>query len=307
MKLCDIQIRDPFVVVEKDGWYLFGSTDPDIWKGKATGFDAYRRTAGMPTDEWEGPFHVFRPEPGFWSDTNFWAPEVHRFQDAWYIFATFLPAPHPDGTRRRRGTAVLKSTGGLLGPYLPWSAGPVTPPDWECLDGTLFVEGGVPYLVFCHEWQQTGDGEVCIMPLSPDLRAAESGQPPTLLFRASDAPWTAELRGRPPGSYVTDGPFLYRLKTGLTNNGGCPLLMLWSSFNKEGSYCLGLARSNSGSVFGPWEQGERPFFQADGGHGMLFESGGTLYLTVHTPNKTPHERAIFIEVAETGGGLAVIR
>jgi hypothetical protein len=75
--------------------------------------------------------------------------------------------------------------------------------------------------------------------------------------------------------------------------------MLWSSFGDTG-YCLGVARSESGSVFGPWRQEEEPLFSADGGHGMLFTAqDGKLYLTVHTPNSTPQERALFIEVVET--------
>lgn len=128
------------------------------------------------------------------------------------MFATFKsPA-------RRRGTQILVSdTPG--GHYRPHSDGPVTPPEWECLDGTLHIEpDGSPWMVFCHEWVQTGDGTVCAIPLAPDL-SASTGAPVTL-FAARSAPWVEPIRGG--GNYATDGPFLLPL-------GDSPA-MLWSSF-----------------------------------------------------------------------------
>ena len=41
MRISDIQIRDPFVVEEDGAYYLFGSTDKNIWEGAGTGFDGY--------------------------------------------------------------------------------------------------------------------------------------------------------------------------------------------------------------------------------------------------------------------------
>ncbi|QAY68977.1 glycoside hydrolase family 43 protein [Xylanimonas protaetiae] len=287
-RLDEIQIRDPYVVDEDGCYYLFGSTDPDIWKADGIGFDAYRGVAPGVLTELEGPFPAFRPPAGFWSRRNFWAPEVHAWQGAHYLFATFLPV---DG---RRGTAVLRSTGGILGPYEPWSDGPVTPPEWETLDGTLHVDpAGRPWMVFCHEWQQVGDGTVEAMRLTEDLRAAAS--PPVTLFSASQAPWAAPLAGRAPGSYVTDGPFVYRNAAGV-------LKCLWSSFGPEGDYRIGEATS-SGGILGDWTQAPEPVFAADGGHGMLFDGpDGTRYLAVHTPNATPRERAVFVEVVEDAAG-----
>lgn len=289
-RLSEIQIRDPFVFREGDTYYLFGSTDKDIWRAPGVGFDVYRGTAPGVFTQFEGPFPAFRPPAGFWSTTNFWAPEVYAHAGAHHMFATFKPV------EGRRGTAVLRSVAGPLGPFEPWSDGPVTPADWECLDGTLFVDdGGAAWMVFCHEWQQVGDGQVCAMPLTPDLRAA-AGEP-RLLFTASEAPWTAPLRGRAPGSYVTDGPYPHRYADGR-------LSLLWSSFGTVGNYCIGEAASLSGTIAGPWRQAERPLYEADGGHGMLFTApDGTLHLAIHTPNATPDERPVFVAVEETDEGL----
>ena len=297
MHISEIQIRDPFVVLEGGKYCLFGSTDKDIWKGPGVGFDVYVSGGGL--TEFDGPFPAFRPADGFWSTTNFWAPEVHCYKGCWYMFATFKPI------EGRRGTAILKSEEGIMGPYLPWSitaagvSGPATPAEWECLDGTFFEEDGKPWMVFCHEWRQIGDGEICALQLTDDLRGQASGKEPSLLFRASEAPWAFELKGRAPGSFVTDGPFLYRAGSGT-------LFLLWSSFGKEGNYCIGAARSQSGRLTGPWIHSGEPLYSADGGHGMLFRSReGTLYLAIHSPNKTPLERPVFVELAENGSGLAV--
>jgi GH43 family beta-xylosidase len=297
-----LHIRDPFVVPEDGRYYLFGSTDKNIWGSRGTGFDMYVSVAGTGPDaftEFEGPFPAFRPPEDFWSETNFWAPEIHRYQGSYYMFATFKVR------KGRRGTAILKSESGVEGPYAPWSlnaggaSGPVTPAEWECLDGTFFVEGETPYMVFCHEWQQAGDGKICAMPLTQDLKRAAAA--PALLFQASEAPWASELRGRAPGSYVTDGPFMHR-----TGDGA--LLMLWSSFDKNGNYCIGTAHSQDGTLAGPWIQSNKPLYNADGGHGMIFQGGGgTLYLAIHRPNKTPFERPIFVELIEKDGTVMLRR
>jgi GH43 family beta-xylosidase len=288
-KIQDIQMRDPFVFHHGGAYYLYGSTDRDIWRAAGVGFDVYRAEDDSLT-RYEGPFPAFRPPEGFWSEKNFWAPEVYAYGGAFYMFATFWPK------QGRRGTAVLRADD-PLGPFRPWSDGPVTPPEWECLDGTLYVEDGTPYMVFCHEWQQVGDGQICAMPLTPDLKAPAG--PPALLFTATEAPWPQPLAGRAPGSYVTDGPNLYRAKNGF-------LLMLWSSMRADTGYALGVATAESGRLSGPWRQSDTPLFAADGGHGMLFTGpNGRLYLAVHTPNDSPNERAVFAEIAEENGYLSL--
>jgi arabinan endo-1,5-alpha-L-arabinosidase len=290
MKRSDIQIRDPYVLpLPQEGRYLlFGSTDKNIWSGPGTGFDCYE---SRDLENWDGPMPAFRPPPGFWSNTQFWAPECHPWQGHYYLFATFAR----DG--RERGTQILAADR-PEGPYEVHSDGPVTPRDWECLDGTLHLDtDGNPWMVFCHEWVQVVDGEICAMPLSGDLRRA-AGEP-VLLFRASAAAWARpiENRGRPE-NWVTDGPFLHRLSDG-------QLLMLWSTIGYEG-YAMGYAVSESGGILGPWQQSPQPLYGKDGGHGMLFRDfDGRLLMTLHYPNRTPYERPVWLEVTEREGGLVL--
>lgn len=228
----------------------------------------------------------------FWSNTQFWAPECHVWQGQYYLFATFAR------DKRQRGTQILVADR-PEGPYAPHSDGPVTPRAWECLDGTLFVdEAGAPWMVFCHEWVQVGDGEMCAIPLSDDLRRAAGA--PTLLFHASDAAWSRPFasHGRAE-NHVTDGPFLHRAADG-------QLVMLWSTMGEAG-YAMGYAVSESGTILGPWRQSPAPLFGKDGGHGMLFRDfDGRLLMTLHTPNETPHERPTWVEVTACEAGLCVI-
>ena len=278
LKTHEIRIRDPFVLAEAKTktYYLFGTTDENVWQGQALGFDYY---TSKDLENWAGPFVAFRPEESFWADHNFWAPEVHYYQGNYYMFASFKAENRP------RGTQILKATQ-PDGPYLPLTDFPVTPNDKECLDGTLYVDKeNNPWIVFCWEWTQVGDGKICAQRLTKDLRYSEGE--PIVLFSASEASWTKQAR-ESEDIYVTDGPFLY-------NENG-QLQMIWSSFSKYG-YAVGISRSISNDITGPWEHSDQVLLEKDGGHGMIFNTfSGERMLTIHSPNQTRKERPIFIKI-----------
>lgn len=79
--------------------------------------------------------------------------------------------------------------------------------------------------------------------------------------------------------------------------------MLWSSYARCG-YAIGLAKSLSGDIPGPWQHLTKPLFERNGGHGMLFRTlKGQLRLAIHRPNDTPWERPCFLPVEEKNGRL----
>lgn len=137
----------------------------------------------------------------------------------------------------------------------------ITPKQWECLDGTLYIENDVTYMVFCREWLQVNNGEVYAVRLSEDLSKPE--EEPFLLWRAGDASWVSSL-DKEGTKFVTDGPFLYRTKDG-------KLKSLWSSFSK-GEYVLAASTSETGSITGKWHIDEKLLYERDGGHGMIFRT-----------------------------------
>ena len=294
MKLNEINFRDPFVLLDGDTYYMYGTRGERCW-GLDDGLDCY---TSKDLVEWEGPVEVFHRPEGFWADRNYWAPECHSYKGSYYIFASFKA----EGLCR--GTQILKADN-PLGPFALHSDGPVTPRDWECLDGTFYVDKkGKPYMVFCHEWVQVANGTVCAVELAEDLSGAVSE--PVQLFAAHDAPWVlpvnaseknrALIGNRDP--YVTDGPFLYRCEDGT-------LRMIWASFG-AGGYAEACAKSLGGDIEGPWVQDDEPLFSENGGHGMVFAAkDGKKYLTLHAPNKTPLERPVFYRLVDEEGKIRI--
>ena len=277
LKTNQMQIRDPYIVRDDKSkkYYMYGTTDKNCWGGPGTGFDTY---VSSDLENWEGPIAAFRPEENFWGEENFWAPEVHEYKNKYYMFATFK------NKNKCRGTAVLISNL-PQGPFVEHSDGAVTPADWECLDGTLFVDDeGTPWMVFCHEWQQTTDGTICAAKMSDDL--SRFVEEPVLLFKASDSGWAETLEWEGKQGIITDGPcFFYH-----DNN----LVMLWSSFI-GGKYAIGAVVSEKG-VLGPWKHIPEPMY-VGGGHCMVFETfEGKKMLSFHQPNDSPNERPVFLEL-----------
>ena len=281
MKNREINIRDPFVLSENGTYYMYGTRAASF--GIVTGgFDVY---IGNDLENWSGPKEVFNSDKYGLNTGSNWAPEVHKYKGAYYMFATFIK---PDGLR---GTYILRSDS-PEGPFAPHSKGSATPDGWECIDGTFYVEDGVPYIVFCHEHTQIIDGTICYMPLTDDL--TESAGEPVTLFSASSPHYIKEALGD--GHYVTDGPFMYRTKTD-------ELLMLWSTFI-GGNYAECLVKFEGGSIKNRFVHLD-PMTNDDGGHGMLFDTDKGLYLTFHRPNTSGSEHPVFIPAQDCGDSITV--
>lgn len=282
MKCTDIIIRDPFILVYEGKYYLYGTRSETAFADEASGFDVY---ISIDLENWDGPFEVFQRPENFWSSRCYWAPEVYRYRDQFYMFATFA------GEGRHLGTCVLRADS-PCGPFAMLSDGFVTPADRRCLDGTLYISPDEkPYMVFCmHGMEETYDGAVCAMELTADLRQA-AGEPAEL-FRASSAkPFVRKYRGT---HYVTDGPFLIRTDDQ-------KLHMLWSTYGETG-YVQALAHSDNHEIDGIWNSDETLLFDRDGGHGMIFRKpDGGYCLSLHYPNTFGSEHPCFIPLEYSGG------
>jgi GH43 family beta-xylosidase len=257
---------------------MYGTRAQNTWERQplnSLGFDVY---VSDDLENWSDPKQIFSWHEGFWGETQYWAPEVHKYNGKFYMFASFT------GEGYHRGTAILESDT-PDGFFHEHSDKAITPKDWECLDGTLYVEDGTPYIVFCHEWTQINDGTVCALELTPDLKNAVGE--PKLLWRASDAVWKHDIRDGQ-GCYVTDGPFLVKR--------GNELVSIWSSFYK-GEYCEAIARSSNGKINGNWTVDNKLVYEKDGGHGMIFTNKeNATYFVFHAPNDTPNERPCVKEI-----------
>ena len=273
------QLRDPCILVEDGIYYAYG-----------TGWVCYKNTSGDLRGDWQS-LGVVAQKPSH-ADNNYWAPEVHKYNGAYYMFTTY----HSSVTNHR-GCTIMKSDS-PEGPFVEITDGQITPHDWDCIDGTFYVApDGQPWMVFVHEWTSTDDGigRMAAAKLSDDLTHFISE--PVELFRADDPTWAR--------AQVTDGCWMYRCEDG-------QLLMLWSNSDAYG-YCVGIARSADGRVDGEWTQDSELLYsrnmlgQYDGGHGMLFyDTDGQMYLSIHSPNKVIGDRKetpVFIPVREQNGTL----
>lgn len=275
LKREEIRIRDPFVMPDREAgvYYLYGTTALKEGLNAGNTFSAYKT---RDLENFEGPYTVFDGgKTGFWADRDFWAPEVHKYEGRYYLLGSFK------AEGKRRATQILVADD-PLGPFSPLTESPITPAAWECLDGTLWVENGVPYLVFCHEWVQTENGEMCALRLTPDLKAP-AGEP-FVLFKAGDNPAVDGFEGCAGRQCrITDGPFLFR------EDG--KLKMIWSSLS-GGKYAV--LEAEADALAGEWKHGGSRF-AFDGGHAMLFEDfDGVRRISLHHPNTPPLERAVFL-------------
>ncbi len=274
MDINNYRIRDPFILPHDGKYYLYSTRYGTAKKG-------FTVSVSGDLENWSDPVPIFDESPEFWGKYDFWAPEVHFYRGKFYLFASFKA----DG--KCRGTHILVSDT-PDGRFVPVSEKPATPDNWECLDGTLYVDKrGAPYIVFCHEWTQIKDGEICALRLSEDLSQA-IGEP-RVLFKASQPSWAKVGLGN--NNFVTDGPFLWRTESGR-------LLMIWSSLESS-DYVEAVAYSDNGDITGNWHHNDRLLFAKDGGHGMLFKSfDGKKYFVFHSPNCEPDERLTLREFEE---------
>jgi GH43 family beta-xylosidase len=280
--IADLRIRDPFILTDaKEGRYIMVAR---VDRKGAQGWECF---TSKDLRRWQPAVTVFTPPQGFWADRDFWAPEIHAYLGKYYLLGTVSSA------KAKRGTQIFVADK-PLGPFKPHSDGAITPHDWMALDGTLYLEKDEPWMVFCHEWVQIGDGTMNAVRLAKDL-SRPIGEP-IQLFRASEAPW---CRPHKPEKFVTDGPWPHRMGNG-------KLVLLWSSFTDKGfgkGYAVGVARSESGSIKGPWKHDPKPLYEG-GGHCMIFQSlDGKPMLILHAPNNSPAERALLFEFHEKSNDI----
>jgi beta-xylosidase len=310
LHLTDIPLHDPWIVPDPatHTYYLYTGASPAMTGQHAGGTFLYKSTD---LRSWDGPFTVFLIPNDSWADPllRAWAPEVHPYKGRFYLFTTLhnpqrtLPSLMPTRPQFMRGTVIAVSDS-LDGPFsMVRKDAPIAPANFMTLDGTLYLDRkGDPWMVYAHEWLQKTDGTIEALPLARDLSAATGD--PLVMFKASDAPWldSQAVPSADAAYYVTDGPELYRTRTGR-------LLMLWATYEKSAagndSYVQALARSRSGELAGPWEQ-LPPLVRNDSGHGMLFHTfEGRLMLVVHQPYL--NARGKIYEIDDRGDDLKVRR
>ncbi|MBQ2923659.1 MAG: hypothetical protein IJE60_11350 [Tyzzerella sp.] len=268
----DFYIRDPFVLADNyngvETYYMYGTRFDGF-------FDVFTSPDRM---VWTKETPCFVPENDFWGGTTqFYAPEVFKYtnpdtnETAYYMFATFLGSETVGLNTEVRGTAILKSDS-PLGPFTEWSDGAVTKKGHDCLDGTLYIENGTPYMIYSHE--QTCDAFECMwkimggmmyVQLTNDLKGIASNAKHKELFKAEDYENV---------TVVAEGPFVYTT--------GNEKYLLWSGYIK-GYTQLAIPFTSLGTGINVKQS--LTWYSEDGGHGMVFtDFNGQDVMVLHTPN-----------------------
>jgi beta-xylosidase len=292
LPLDSIRLSDPFILADKKtATYYMTGTGGRLWKSKDL-------------RKWTGPYKVIQTDPASWMGPNpmVWAAELHAVNGKYYDFATFTnKAIRVGNNLDRRASHVLVSDK-PDGPYVPMKDSVYLPADKLTLDATIWTDkDGKPYMIYCHEWLQNGNGTIEKIELRPDLSGTiGEGK---ILFLASDSPWSREKEkdGKDRPNKVTDGPWLFKTKTG-------KLGMLWTSWIYD-VYTQGVAYSESGTLDGPWIQEKEPLTPPNFGHGMLFRTfDGKLLMSLHS-HKSVNGRTVRIphlfEVDDSGDKIAI--
>jgi hypothetical protein len=267
--LDSIRLSDPYILADaKTKSYYMTGTGGLLWKSKDL-------------KSWDGPYKVAHTDSTSWMGPTpmIWAAEIHAYQNKYYYFATFTNRAVKIDTVgsnviERRACHILVGDK-PDGPFTPMEDPTYLPANMPTLDGTLWIENGKPYLVYCYEWLQNGNGTIERIQLKPDL-SGTTGQS-KLLFRAKDASWSREKdeNGKEGPNKVTDGPFLFMTGTGR-------LGMIWTSWIFD-VYTQGVAYSATGTLNGPWVHEAEPISPPNFGHGMLFKTlEGKLLMAIHS-------------------------
>jgi arabinan endo-1,5-alpha-L-arabinosidase len=265
--LNDIWIRDPNIIFHNGTYYMTGTTAGD-------GFLGYSSTD---LTNWKSEGYIYQKNnSNYWAQRLFWAPEYIERNGKFYLFFT----GYADNYSRATGVAVSDHP---LGPFVDLMKDPLTPKEYDCLDGHLFTDtDGENYFYYVNEWIQhgvVGVGEMWVQKMASNFTYLLGT--PVSLWKGTDSPW---------GNRVIDGPSMLKL--------GSTYYLFWSSFNgaETGNYSVGYSTSNS--PLGPFKIDPEPIVNYDGGHSSWFLNNqtGQRLIVFHEPNAGP-ERAIIRELS----------
>lgn len=292
LKREQINIRDPFVLVNEDRYYLYGTRSATTW-GEAFGLDCY---VSDNLEDWDEPIEIYSRCPDSPYVCCYWAPECYRIEKKFHLITTLGKAGN------RTGIFALHADT-PTGPFRDEIR--LTPEDWRCIDGTLYTDDSGTYLAFSRSFEDYPDGGdlwgVRIRVEKDEIIGPEGE--PFRLFEAKEAGWNepipfAKEFGIDGIVYLSDGPFMVKNSKG-------ELVMLWSSWCK-GSYAVGAAVSESGRITGPYRHEQTTLVPGNAGHGMAFTArNGEKYYALHYPNDRYKEAPVFYPLLEEDGQLII--
>ncbi|WP_373523341.1 glycoside hydrolase family 43 protein [Aquiflexum sp.] len=321
----NVAFGDPYILDDGNGkFYMYGTG-----AGAKDGFVVY---ASEDLKNWEKKGQVFYGNTvDSWSVANFWAPEVYKFDDRYYMFysADWRVNPENDLENFKIGVAVANAP---TGPFVDMKNEPLFDPGYPIIDANVYKDDdGKFYLYYsraCYkhpvdseiaDWakskglfEEIEESWVYGVELNPDFSGV-IGEPVLLLrppVKMDDKQAEWESRSVTSGEVNrrwTEGSFTFKYDD--------KYYIMYSANHFGGEhYAVGYATGSS--PLGPFEKaGNNPVIEKNtsqggevtgtGHNSVLFSSDRKeMYAVYHgRTQKTGHERLVFIDrmtIDETG-------
>ncbi|KEO71921.1 glycoside hydrolase family 43 protein [Anditalea andensis] len=313
----DVAFGDPFVLDGNDGkFYMYGTG-----AGAKDGFVAFSSDDLV---NWESEGQVFTGNTeDSWSVANFWAPEVYKFDDRFYLFysADWKVNPNRDDENFRIGVAVSDLP---TGPFIDLKDEPIFDPGYPIIDANVYQdENGKFYLYYsraCYQhpveseiadwarsqnlYDEVEESWIYGVEMSSDFMSTIGD--PVLLLRPpvkmddKNAEWESRsVTSKEVNRRWTEGSFIFKFKD--------TYYMMYSANHFGGEhYAVGYATGTS--PLGPFTKASNnPVLESNRntggtvtgtGHNMvLFSPDKRLMYTVYhgRTEKTGNERVVFID------------
>lgn len=217
-----VEFGDPFILNDHGTYYLYGTFDAQ------KGIKVFR---SKDLKKWTGPvgasggFALMKGD--VWGNTNFWAPEVYRFDNRYYMF--FSVEEH----------IAVATSDKPTGPFVQEKKEPLLPS--KAIDTHLFIDSdGKKYLYYV---AFTNGNVVWMCELNDDLLSVKDNT----VRKCIEAEQKWEFSKKEPVAKVNEGPFV------LKHNGTYYLVYSANHFACP-DYAIGYATAPAPG--GPWTKYE---------------------------------------------------
>ena len=240
------RLGDPWII-HHDGIYYYCGGGINLFASPTlSGMQAYSNITRK---------SVFSPEAN--GVTQVWAPELHHFNNRWYIFFTATQGSDDDAHRNRRIYVLRSHDNNAMGEY-EFMGKLQLPEDQWAIDGTFFEHNGRLFLIWSG-WKDESEG-IGVWRQSLYIAELQPGDPTRVL------PGTARVLIAAPeyeweqrGLSQLEGPVMVK------SPGGNVYCIYSASFSRSNFYALGVLRLTGDDPMNPshWRKRNIPLLSSD--------------------------------------------
>lgn len=311
----DVEFGDPFILNDGNGmFYMYGTGG-----GARDGFATYS-SADMVNWKFEGQVYTGNTDDS-WAVGAFWAPEVYKFDDKYYMFfsAQWRENPEDKLENFKIGVAVADKP---TGPFVEVGDKPLFDPEYPVIDANVFQDDdGKFYLYYSRvAWEHPVESEIADwarekgwfdeieeswvygIELKSDFSGV-TGEPqlllrPPLTLDDENAEWESRsVTSNEVNRRWTEGSYTFK-------HDGTYYIMYSANFYGGPNYAVGYATGNS--PLGPFTKAENnPVLEKNiekggevtgTGHNSLVFLDDRIYCVYHGRTKASgDERVVFID------------